>query len=285
LKRAVLEEGFSIIGNIQLLVVEKGITFLLEQLIILLWEGDDAVLLAIFQTLFQKKNKVEDIVFAIQAGNEEQLNHFLMQYELFILKIASKVCRRFITKQDDEFSVALQAFHESIQSYSYKKGSSFLSFASLVVKRRIIDYIREESKHRFLALDEGIEEFDNSKDDYGSYEMYCKNIDDLNRKEEIKHYSELLRQFGLSFSDLVCVSPKHIDTRNQLFNIVHTFLLHEEMVTYLFKKKKLPIKQMEEMTTVSRKTLEKHRKYIIALCVVFLNDFPYIQSFLKRGNS
>jgi len=243
------------------------------------------VLLAIFQTLFQKKNKVEEVVYAIQAGHEEQLNHFIQQYEPFILKITSKVCSRFITKQDDEFSVALQAFHESIQSYSYKKGSSFLSFASLVIKRRIIDYIREESKHRLLALNEGIDEIDNTINDSNSYETYCKNIDDLNRKEEIKHYSQLLRQFGLSFNDLVNVSPKHIDTRNQLYNIVHTFILHEEMVAYLFKKKKLPIKQMEEITIVSRKTLEKHRKYIIALCIVFLNDFPYLQSFLKGGNS
>lgn len=36
----------------------------------------------------------------------------------------------------------------------------------------------------------------------------------------------------------------------------------------LFQKKKLPLKHIEPRVRVSRKTLERHRKYIIAMCII-----------------
>lgn len=51
------------------------------------------------------------------------------------------------------------AFNDAIFSYEPDKGSSFLSFAKLVVKRKVIDYIRYHQKRpNLLSLDEINEE-------------------------------------------------------------------------------------------------------------------------------
>jgi RNA polymerase sigma factor len=67
------------------------------------------------------------------------------KYESFILKCASNTSKRYITKSDDEWSVAMEAFCSAIASYSYEKGS-FLSFAELLIRRRLIDYFRLEQR-------------------------------------------------------------------------------------------------------------------------------------------
>jgi RNA polymerase sigma factor len=66
------------------------------------------------------------------------------------------VCKRYIDpKKDDEFSIGLAAFNEAMLTYSAERGSSFLSFAKLVVKRKVIDYIRYVQKTPITAsLDE-----------------------------------------------------------------------------------------------------------------------------------
>ncbi len=46
---------------------------------------------------------------------------------------------------DEELSIALMAFNEAIDGYDTSKGS-FLSFAKLVINRRLIDYLRKKTK-------------------------------------------------------------------------------------------------------------------------------------------
>lgn len=48
-----------------------------------------------------------------------------------------------IAGQDDELNVAMFAFHEAAMAYVQKKGS-FLKFAAVVIRNRLIDYRRKE---------------------------------------------------------------------------------------------------------------------------------------------
>ena len=71
-----------------------------------------------------RKPKIEDIVCNIQ-NNEEDKEAFIVQYQPFIRKSISSVCRRYITEQDDEYSIGLFAFNEAIEQYSYKRENLF----------------------------------------------------------------------------------------------------------------------------------------------------------------
>ncbi|SFC28279.1 RNA polymerase sigma factor [Bacillus sp. 491mf] len=227
-----------------------------------------------------KKAAIEDVVLNIQK-NEEDKEAFIAQYRPFILKSISAVCRRYITEQDDEYSIGLFAFHQAIEQYSYKKGKSFLSFAELLIKRDVIDYIRKESRHNLVFLKEDQQE--ETIETQTALTEYMKEIENSNRKEEILHFQRVLSEFKISFTELVKESPKHRDTREHLMGIVKIIIKEEKMIEELFRKKKLPLKQIEPYVRTSRKTLERHRKYIIAMCIVFVNNYIYIQEYIRGG--
>ena len=66
-------------------------------------------------------------VFVKAQKDNQFLEEFIAEYEVFILHTAHKSAGRYITKTDDQWSIALSAFHEAINSYDFEKGA-FLTF-------------------------------------------------------------------------------------------------------------------------------------------------------------
>ena len=62
----------------------------------------------------------------------------IKQYEFYILKCASKTSKHFIHKSDDEWSIALFAFAQAIQSFDSSRGH-FLTYAQKVIHNQLID--------------------------------------------------------------------------------------------------------------------------------------------------
>ena len=56
-----------------------------------------------------------------------------------------------------------------------------------------------------------------------------------------------------------------------------------ELLKYLTHRKALPLKELEKVVKVSRKTLERQRKYIITLTLILVGEFHYLQEYLKRS--
>ncbi|MCR4611256.1 MAG: RNA polymerase sigma-I factor, partial [Lachnospiraceae bacterium] len=79
-----------------------------------------------------------DQVALLAKQDDDQRQNFIQENEDLILRLASKACGSYVTKSDDYYSIALIAFNEAIDSYDEGKGK-FTSFASLVIKRRILD--------------------------------------------------------------------------------------------------------------------------------------------------
>ncbi|KAA0546646.1 RNA polymerase sigma factor SigI [Bacillus sp. BGMRC 2118] len=231
-----------------------------------------------------KKETLEDKVLAIQKGDTNLQNELIKQYKPFIAKTVSQVCKRYINEQDDEFSIGLIAFHESIDKYSTEKGSSLLSFAELIIKRRVIDFIRKESKQRSVKLDTNVDDEESIQNKYEveiSVEDYQKKLDQDHRKDEILHYQTLLQQFDLTFQDLVEHSPKHADARENAMKVAYTVIQSPDFKKVLFEKKRLPIKELEKHVDVSRKTIERNRKYIIAVCIIMASEYVYLKEYVK----
>lgn len=237
--------------------------------------------------LFKKKSKtLEESVILIQQGDEALLNKIIDSYKPFIAKTVSSVCKRYIHETDDEFSIGLIAFNEAIAKYLPERGKSLLSFAEVLIKRRVIDYIRKQTKNQHISFD-----FTNgTQDDEApgtiivnelSYEEYKKKTDEQSRKEEIIRFQELLRSFDLSLHDLVENSPKHADARKNAILTAKLIADNPELREQLYEKGRLPIKQIEEMAMVSRKTIERNRKYIIAIALILSGDFIYMKDYLK----
>jgi len=230
---------------------------------------------------------LEELVIQVQAGDEQLRQELLRDYHPFMIKTASKVCKKYIdVRRDDEFSIALSAFNEALDRYSPEESRSFLSFAEMVIQRRLIDYIRREQRFQnqvpFSAFDvEDDEEHTlNPVEVEESLRLFAEEQQGIARRAEIQLYAQQLKEFGISLQELVRVSPKHQDSRQLLFEVAYVLASQTDLVSRLLEKKTLPIKELLKVVNVSRKTLERHRKYIIAIALVLIFDYPYLRDYL-----
>ena len=248
--------------------------------------GSSEVRLVLSLLLRKRKNTLEETVELIQQGNSHLHNELIDTYKPFIAKTVSSVCKRFIHENDDEFSIGLIAFNESIEKYQPEKGSSLLSFAEVIIKRRIIDYIRKNSKNIPLRLD--VAEKYNHDESKGltlenelSISNHIKKTEEEMRRVEIYEFQQTLLTFGLSFQEIIEQSPKHMDARKNAMAVAQKISNSLELTEMLWSKKKLPIKELESHVEISRKTIERNRKYIIAMAIILKGDYQYLKDYIK----
>jgi RNA polymerase sigma factor len=247
------------------------------------------LMLNVLLFLMTKKKKqpaLEELAIDIQHGDEQLLNKVIDDYKPFIKKTVSSVCKRYIYESDDEFSIGLIAFHDAIFKYNNERGSSIISFAEVIIKRKVIDYIRKNGKIQDISIDRNLvgDEDDTAAltiEQVVSVEEYEKQEDSLKRREEIIDFQDQLSLYNLSFIDLVEQSPKHEDARLNAIKIAKKVVTSNELMNYLMEKKRLPIKKIEKQVNVSRKTIERNRKYIIAISLILIGNYVYLKDYLK----
>ncbi|WP_404451625.1 RNA polymerase sigma factor SigI [Virgibacillus necropolis] len=232
-----------------------------------------------------KERPLEEMITSAKEGDQDVQNYLLKMYQPYIAKCVSEVCKRYIDpKRDDEFSVGLFAFNEAIQTYSSEKGSSFLSFAKLVVKRKVIDYIRFVQKAPNTAsLDETYDEekMENPAEIVAVNEKYQEEQEAWYRREEIADFKDKLWDYKLTLAELTEASPKHRDARESAIRTAKILYDDVSLREYVHLKKKLPIKDLVKRVDVSKKTLERNRKYILAIFIVLSEDYLYLKDYLK----
>ncbi|UFU01332.1 RNA polymerase sigma factor SigI [Radiobacillus kanasensis] len=224
-------------------------------------------------------------VHLVQQGDTELQNQLIDAYKPFIAKAVSEVCKRYIDPTiDDEFSIGLSAFNEAMLAYSSDKGSAFLSFAKLVIKRKVIDYIRHDQTRLVAAsLDETYDEeqMDNPLEISAAKAIHQEEIDQWHRREELLELELKLREYKISFKELTVISPKHQDARESAIEVARLLYEDSELREYVYKKRKIPIKSLVDRVKVSKKTLERNRKYILAIFIILSEDFLYLRDYLK----
>ena len=89
--------------------------------------------------------ELEQQVLAAKT-DERAFNELVESNQAWMLRVASEVTHRYVTDSDDEWSIALMAFSEAVQSYEEDKGS-FRGLAAMVIRRRVVDYLRVEGRH------------------------------------------------------------------------------------------------------------------------------------------
>ncbi|WP_310732518.1 RNA polymerase sigma factor SigI [Paenibacillus sp. 1011MAR3C5] len=229
----------------------------------------------------------EQYVEKIRQGNEGLRDQFIAEYYPYIAKLTSRFCKRYVDpNRDDEFSVALLAFNEAINQYDAEAGASFLGFAKTVIQRRLIDHARKEQRH-LRAIPYST--YDSEGDDGAVYNVldtkqaldeHENNRDIKERREEIEELNQELELFGITFPELVEISPKHADSRQMLIGIAAMLAQNGPLMATLRLTQRMPIKELMEQSGVSRKTLERNRKYIIAIAIIMSGSYPYMNDYL-----
>lgn len=211
-----------------------------------------------------------------QSGNSEVRERLIGEHLVFVKKIVS----RYVTGGEEigsseEYSIGLMALNEAIDSY--RPGlRSFRSFAADVIRRRLIDYHRAQSKHRrktlYLAdlatLQEPVGDGVSGEEVEGSPEMDA--------------FLARLKEHGIDLQDLIGETPKHADTRLLCVRIARAVVGEEGLRSHFQRYRSLPLKMLVERLGVSAKTVERHRKYVIALCLILMSDLEVMKCYIER---
>ncbi|KNY30334.1 RNA polymerase, sigma 28 subunit, SigI [Pseudobacteroides cellulosolvens ATCC 35603 = DSM 2933] len=232
-----------------------------------------------------KKNEdISQIIERIKSGDNKLRERFIEDYRPFIIGCVSKQMNKFIDiENSEEFSIGLMAFDEAISSYNIMKGQHFLSFAELVISRRLINHRKKEVKNSKVIpfsyfggeSELVIENSISQKSVYLHYDRY-------EMREEILIYNQKLELFGITMDDLVKKSPKHKDSKELMIGIAKIIADNEFLYNKLISKKTVPMSDLIAYITVNPKTVEKNRKYIIAVCLALKSELEIIKGFIKK---
>ncbi len=209
---------------------------------------------------------------ATAAKDKKLKNELIGEYRNFILSSASKTLKRSVTDSDDEFMTAMIAFNEAIDSYDQSKGK-FLSFAAMIIRNRLIDELRRNSRNKAATFSE-LENENGTPFDIPSN-------DNRDIKWEIDAFKDELAEFGISFFELAGVSPKSRKTKRCCFDAVNYIINDDKLLKTVINKHILPVKEVSEGVPLGRKTLERHRKYIIAAVIIVTGDYPEISAYFN----
>lgn len=180
---------------------------------------------------------------AVIAKNDNAyLESFIENNEAFIINVTLKITAKYITKSSEQWSISLSAFCEAVKSYSLKKGS-FYTFAELVIKRRLIDYIKSQAKYKNeISVNSYNFECD-SDEDLKDKQVSYSQVSDIsytpnnNIKYEIEAITQVLKKYNISFFELVEVSPKAEKTKKACAIAIAAVIKSSELLAELKDKK------------------------------------------------
>ncbi len=232
-------------------------------------------------------DKVDVYLQRIREGDESSRERLIADAKPFIAGVVGRLCGRSLSwDRDDELSIGLIAFNEAIDRFKDHIGVPFTAFARMVIRSRVTDYLRKES--RWNRVDLHMSEIPpestfSQAENNASWDKYIKETANRERIEEIQDYNSKITRLGITFQELVRSSPKHRDTREALIRAACYVVEHQTLYDALQASKRLPIREVEMGTGISRKVLERGRKYIIGIAILLYNreEYLYLNSYVR----
>ncbi len=222
-------------------------------------------------------------VLAAQTDSQAA-DDLILQYIPFIKSETRSVTGRFPADEDDELSIAMFAFYEAMMSYQADRGS-FLGLASRAIRNRLIDFHRKEKRHLSnLSLDTP----SSNDEDRTLGDRIADERNEIHERHdrqaaqaEIEHFSRQLEDFDLTLADIAENCPKQERTLSACMRVLDYARETRDLLDQMIRTKKLPISQLALGTGVEKKTMERHRKYLIAILLAYTNGFEIIRGHLR----
>lgn len=226
-----------------------------------------------------------DIVEKVYAAKRDMdaADRLIKEYLPFIKAETAKFMKRPPREDEDELCIAMFAFHEAVLDYSRIRGA-FLKYAAVAIRNRLIDYYRKEQRHMnqvSLHQPVGDEEethlIDLLEDNKNEIEvMHLQRA----TKDEIEEYSNQLQSFGLTLTDVAENCPRQERTLAACHRALGYAKKNMHLLETFVVTKKLPMTKLAEGSGVSLKTLERHRKYMVAIMLAYTNGYEIIRGHL-----
>lgn len=229
-------------------------------------------------------HELVDQVYAAKT-DADAADSLIRQYMGFIRAETAKYLHRApVEGQDEELSIVLLAFYEAILAYEKTRGA-FLSYASRGIRNRLIDYYRREKRHaKVISLYEPVQDDDSDSMKIDHLEHPVNDIEREHHRsatrEEIEEFEKQLSEFGISFSDVADNCPRQERTLQACRRVLTAARENPELLDELIRTKKLPMAALSEISKTDKKTMERHRKYLVAVLLAFTNGYEIIRGHL-----
>ena len=231
------------------------------------------------------RRKEHSIVFEVRAAQTDPAaaDALIGQYMPFIRSETCKFTHAPIEAgHEDELSIATLAFYEAALSYQRGRGA-FLPYAAAAIRNRLIDHYRAERRHggsvsldapagedgRLLA-----ETLPDARDDIGAYDLRAAT------RAEIEAFGRQLAGYGIGFSDVADNCPRQERTLAACRAVLDCARANPILLDKLLRTGRLPIRDLVLGSGVDKKTIERHRKYLVAILLAFTNGYEIIRGHL-----
>lgn len=230
-----------------------------------------------------------EIVRQVQAAqqNAQSADALIRQYLPFIKSETAKfMSRPPVEGCDDELGIAMYAFHEAVMAYRPAKGA-FLKLAAVAIRNRLIDFRRREARHaNQISLDQPVDgEEDNrtlTEQLDAGHDNVAENHNRIAAQTELREFAEQLAAFGLSLTDIAENSPRQTRTLTACHQVLAYARRTPELLTELVSSRKLPVAALSAGSGIERKTLERHRRYLVAVLLAYTNGYEIIRGHLRQ---
>lgn len=232
-------------------------------------------------------NEGQDIIQQVCAAKEDvqAADAFISAYMPFIKAETAKFLKRPpVEGRDDELSIAMLSFYEAIRGYARERGG-FLRYASILIRSRLIDYRRQERRHSgVLSLHAPAGEEGQALEDTlaDGRDHSGELVEREATREEIRALTRQMARFGVRLSDVADNCPRQQRTLDACRQALQYARETPELLEELLRTGRLPIARLAGGSGVARKTLERHRNYMIALLLIYTNGYDIIRGHLKQ---
>lgn len=217
------------------------------------------------------------VLIDLDVNENTSVNELIENHMPFIIKSISDVTGRYVScENDEELSVGLLGFHEAIERYDNEKGH-FLSFAKLVIGSRIKNYLKSENKHQHSSLEELLDKGVEIKDEYLEQKE-----DNSILVEEITRLKTEISSFGFTLEDLVNEAPKQQATRKNAISLSEEISKDEEFTSFMYVKKRLPIKRIVLKFSVTEKVIKRSKRFIISVVIIIDKNFSILKNWIRK---
>ena len=220
-------------------------------------------------------------------GDARKADDLVRDYLPFIRSETAKfLSRPPIDGVDDELGIAMFAFHEAALAYDRDRGA-FMAFASRIIRNRLIDFKRRERRHdQVISLDQPdrsdeddrertlLDRVDSGTDEIGEHHHR------IATRQEVRDFVAVLASHGLDPAEIAQNCPKQERTLAACRHALACARGNPELLEQVENTGKLPLAALAEGAGVERKTLERHRKYLMALLLAYTNGFDIIRGHL-----
>ena len=85
-----------------------------------------------------------------------------------------------------------------------------------------------------------------------------------------------------TFEDLVEEAPKHTDTRERAIDISENVNKDVLLKSFMYEKKRLPIKQISVKFSITEKIIKRSKKFIISVVIILDKNLRNLKLWIRR---